>query len=132
MDPSIGRSTRLRDDTGQISGWLVKLVVFIFVGGFLLIETASVFLARGGAVETASAAAEAAAYAALTGDDPKAAALITVNEKGDTLLSVAVDPIGRTATVSVRKKAKTFLIHKIDYFKKFTTHEATETRKFPQ
>ncbi|MEO7803264.1 MAG: hypothetical protein ABIS18_02185 [Actinomycetota bacterium] len=131
MDPSISHSTHLRQDTGQIAGWLIKLLLFIFIGGALLIETAGVLLNRGGAIETASEAAEAAVFAAKSGGDPDEAALTVVKDKGGKLISVAVDPNARTATVTVRKRAKTLFIHKIAYFKKFTVFEATETRKFP-
>lgn len=132
MDPANFRSTVIEDEGGQIAGWLVKLVVFILIGGGLVIETASVLIAKANVVETATIAASAAAFAAKTGADAEEAARSTADEKGAELVSAEVDTGTRTVTVVLRRKAKTLFIHNIDYFDKFIVQEATATRKISE
>ncbi|MCA1838727.1 MAG: hypothetical protein ABR507_11820 [Actinomycetota bacterium] len=120
-------------ESGQIAGWLVKLVVFIAIGGMLILEAGGVLVARGTVADAAHSAANDAAFAMKTTfSQPEAekAARETAQEKGSTFFSLTVDQQARTVTVELTRNANTRLVQHISFLKKYAVARARATKSF--
>lgn len=128
-------SQRLSFDSGQIvTGWLLKIVVSLVIAATVLTESAGVLLAKGSASDAAANAASDAAFAIKANQasaaDAESVARETATAKGTEFVSMSIDTSAKTATVTVRKKAKTFLVQHIGPLKKYAESVATETRPY--
>lgn len=128
------RRTALTGESGQISGWLVKLVIFIGLAGILVIEAGGVLVAKGSVAETASGAAAEAAFAIKTRgvrEDPEIAARAFTEEKGCEFVSITYDQAAQTVSVTVQRKAKTYIVKHIDFLaKKYAVAKSTSTKSY--
>lgn len=127
--------TALMEESGQISGWLVKLVIFIGLAGILIIEAGGVLVAKATVTETAEGAAAEAAFAIKTRggirEDPEVAARAFTEEKGCEFVSITYDQAAQTVSVTVQRKAKTFIVKKIDFLaKKYDVAKSTSTKSY--
>lgn len=106
---------RVQGDRGQVSSWVVKLVVWGGILGFLFLEVGSVVLNR---VQTQDLAGQAATEANLAYDGARGVeaaeqrAVEFVGEKAE-VLDVSLDPTSSQLSVTIRKTARTFLIHRV-------------------
>lgn len=120
-------------EQGQISNWLVKIVVFLAIAGVLVIEGGAILVARGSAADAAQGATSEAAFAIKTQgirSDPEGAAREFATSKGVEFVSISYDQAASTVTVTVRRKAKTFLTHKIEPLKKYTVATSSFTKSY--
>jgi hypothetical protein len=118
------------DDRGIVINWLVKVAVAFIIVGLILFEIGAVVIVRTTAGETASKAATEAGFRYRdTGDVNRAADVAReyVESQGAEFISYSVDPEGTTSTVSVRKRAKTIFLQRIEPLKKYTVATATES-----
>lgn len=124
----------LAEEAGQISSWLVKLVIFIGLAGIVIIEAGGVLVAKGSVTETAAGAAAEAAFAIKTRgirEDPEVAARAFTEEKGCEFVSITYDQAAQTVSVTVQRKAKTYIIKNIDFLaKKYAVAKATSTKSY--
>lgn len=122
-------------DSGQIViGWLAKVIVGLLVVGLVLFEVVGVLVARGTAADTASKAAQEAGFTYRDSRDVRRAeqtARSFVEKEGGEFISFSVDTRDRTATVTVRRVAKTFFIHRIGALKKYTIATSTQSSPLP-
>lgn len=120
-------------DSGQISNWLVKLVVFIGIAGMLIIESGGVLVAKGSVADTGEGAASEAAFAVKTRGvqgDPESVARSFVESKGCEFVSITYDEAAKTVSVTVRRVAKTYIIQHIGPLKKYKVATYTGTRSY--
>jgi hypothetical protein len=118
------------DDRGIVINWLVKVALAFIIVGLILFEIGAVVIVRTTAGETASKAAIEAGFRYRDTRDVNRAADVAreyVERQGAEFISYSVDPDGTTSTVSVRKRAKTLFIQRIEPLKKFTVANATES-----
>lgn len=130
----MGRLRQLRQDDGIVIDWLVKLVIFLLIAGFVVFEAAAVLLVRATTADTASeAAVEAGFVYRNTRDEERAQneAEAYMNSEGVELVAFRVDEEADELVVTGRKKAKTLLIHNFDFFEDMVTAEMTESAPLP-
>lgn len=121
-------------DSGQVTSWLVKVVIGFAVAGLLAFEGGAVMINRLTARDTASKAAQEAGFAWRdSGDYQRAetAARAQAESERTTLEKLEINVAARTSSATVRKRAKTLLIHNIGFLKKYTVTTATESAPFP-
>jgi Flp pilus assembly protein TadG len=115
-------------------GWLIKIVVVFGILGLIVFEGGSVVLNRLTARDTASKAAQEAGFAYRDSSDQQRAeqaARQTAEAEGTTLVKLEVDIQNRTTTATVRKKAKSIVIHNIGALRKYLTVTVSEKAPFP-
>lgn len=120
-------------ESGQISNWLVKIILVLAIAGVLIIEGGAVLVARGTSAEAAQEAASEAAFEIKTQgirSDPEAAAREFATSKGVEFVSITYDQAAAKVTVTVRRKAKTLFIHKIEPLKKYTVATSSFTKSY--
>lgn len=132
MDHKPGFAPRALSESGQISNWLVKLVVFIGIAGMLIIEGGGVLVAKGSVADTSEGAASEAAFAIRTRGvqgQPEDLARQFAESKGCEFVKIEYDNVAKTVSVTVRREAKTFIIQYIGPLKKYkvATHRATRS-----
>ena len=118
---------------GQISNWLVKIIVLLAIVGVLVIEGGAILVARGTTAEAAQGATSEAAFAIKTQgirSDPESVAREFAASKGVEFVSIAYDQAASTVTVTVRRTAKTFVAHKIGPLKKYTVATSSFTKSY--
>lgn len=123
-------TTALSQRGGIITGWLLRLVIGLALLGVVVFEFGAVVIARVGVDGTAQTAAREAALvygSSQNVETAKAEAAKKAKEGGATLSSFEVSQDGTTVTVTLERKARTFLIHKIGALKKYATVRATDT-----
>lgn len=133
MDRKLGFASRALNESGQISNWLVKLVVFIGIAGMLIIEGGGVLVAKGSVADTAEGAASEAAFAIRTRGvqgDPEDLARQFAESKGCELVKIEYDNAAQTVSVTVRREARTFIIQYIGPLKKHTVATYRATRSY--
>lgn len=116
-----------------MSGWIVKLVVFIFVIGFVIMEAGAVFVSKATVQEAAVGAAGEAAFAIKTrgvSGEPEALAREYAKEKGSEFVSITYDNAARTVTVTLSRRAKTLVIHRFDFFSKHIVATSSSTKSY--
>ncbi|MGH2703539.1 MAG: hypothetical protein ACRDJ4_00140 [Actinomycetota bacterium] len=115
-------------------GWLIKIVVVLGILGLIVFEGGSVVLNRLTARDTASKAAQEAGFSYRDSTDQQRAedaARQTAEAEGTTLVKLEIDLQNRNTTATVRKKAKSLLIHNIGPLRKYLTVTVSETAPFP-
>lgn len=120
-------------ESGQISNWLVKIVIFLVVAGVTVIEGGAILVARGTSADAAQGATSEAAFAIKTQgirSNPEAAAREFAASKGVEFVSISYDQAAATVTVTVRRKAKTLFTHKIEALKKYTLATSSFTKSY--
>ena len=119
-----------RTDAGQISSWLVKLVLGVAIVGFLVLEFGAVVVNRLQIGDIASTAGtEAGLYYSNTKDEEaaKGVAEAYVKKNGAELVAFDVVLERNEVVVTARKNASTRLIHKISALEGLVEIETTET-----
>lgn len=105
------------DDRGQVSSWLVKLLVGMAIVGFIVIEFGSVLINR---VQAADIAGQAATEAGLVYsnrrniDAAEKRAEEFCEQNGAEFVDLAVNEQEDTISVTLRKEASTRVLHRID------------------
>lgn len=133
MDLQTHPTKVLMRESGQISNWLVKIVVLLAIAGVVVIEGGAVLVARGQTADAAQGATAEAAFAIKTQGirgDPEAEARAFATSKGVEFVSISYDQAAQTVTVTVRRKAKTQFIHKIGALKKYTVATSAYTKSY--
>ena len=113
-----------------VIGWLVKLVVSLAIVGLVAFEGGAIVVARVQADGTANDVANEAAIVYARGanaDAAEKAARAEAERAGVTFISFSVVDDGRAVAVTVEKKAKTLILHRIGSTRSWT--EARSTRK---
>lgn len=136
MDRKPRSTSRALSETGQISNWLVKLVVFLGIAGLVIVEGGGVLVAKASVADTAEGAATEAALAIKARGvqgDPEELAKAFAESKGCKLVKIEYNNAAQTVTVTVRREARTFLIQHIGPLEKYTvaTHKATRSYAGP-
>lgn len=124
---------RAREDAGIILDWLAKLILFIGLGGVILVELLGILLARYHAAEGASTAVNQAAFAIRSGGvegDPRAVAVEGAKRHGTELVSMTSNGESKTVSVTVRRKARTFFVHRFRSLQKWTSVTVTDEASF--
>lgn len=121
----------MNDDGGIILGWLFKLLVGLAIFAVVAFEAGSVIIVR---VQVDGIAADAAneaggEYASSRSPDRAEQVAAAVAARGDaSIVAFDVSSDGRTVSVTVEKRAKTLIIHRIASLRRFlvarATHEA--------
>jgi hypothetical protein len=120
---------RLADERAQVGSWLVKVIIWVGLVGFLVIEFGSVLVNR---VQAQDLASEAAVEANLMDDrsprleTARARAEEFVGDKAE-VLEVSVDRAAGTLSVTLRKQARTFVVHRIEALEGLATVTVTES-----
>lgn len=123
----------LRDDSGQISSWIVKLVVFLLLAGLVVMEGGGILFLRLSLPDAAREAAQQAAFTLDQGgsdEDAELAARQFADTKGAKFVSMIHNPRDKTVTVTLEKKSRSFVIHRIGPLKKFTTLEVSGSKQY--
>jgi len=124
---------RIDPDSGQVSGWIIKLVVSFFIVAVAIMEVGAVLVSKATVQEATLGAAAEAAFAIKTqgvNGDPETLARAYAKEKGSEFVSITYDKAARTVTVKLSRKAKTLFIHRFDYFSKYTTATSSATKSY--
>lgn len=118
------------DDDGQVSSWILKLLFWVAVVGFVLIEFGSVLIIR---VQAGDIAGQTAQEAGLVYDrrdyeaaEARAEAYAEQNDAVYVDDSLEVRTEDDEICVTVRKTASTVLLHRIGALEGLTEAEATE------
>jgi mannitol-specific phosphotransferase system IIBC component len=124
----------MRGEDGIIVGWILRIVVGVAIAGLLLFEAGAVVIATVNADNAArSAAQEAVATYAHSHnlEDAKKDAQKQAAAEDAVVVEFSATSAGAggqsSATVTVRKTAKTLFIHKIGFLKRFASSTATST-----
>lgn len=115
---------------GIITGWLLRLVIGLVLLGVVVFEIGAVVIARVGVDGTAQTAAREAALiygGSRSVEAAQAEAAQKAKEGGATLAEFSISQDGTQVTVTLERKAKTFIIHKIGALKKYATVRASDT-----
>lgn len=118
------------DDSGQVSSWLLKILFWVAVVGFVLIEFGSVVIVR---IQTGDVAGQTAQEAGIAYSnsgfqraEARAEEYAELNDSTYVDDSLAVDRENDEICVTVQKTASTFVIHRIGALEDLTEAEATE------
>lgn len=133
MDRTARLSEKMTSESGQISSWLVKLVVFLGIAGILIVEIGGILVAKGTAVDTAEGAASEAAFAIKArgvSGDPETVARQFADTKDCEFVKIEYNQAAATVSVTVKRTAKTYITHRIGPLKKYTVSVATGTRSY--
>ena len=131
MSTTIGTAPhrRFADERGQVGSWVIKVIVWVGLVGFLVIEFGSVLVNR---IQAQDLASEAAVEANLMDDRSpnleraRARAVEFVGDKAE-VLEVTVDRATSTLSVTLRKQARTFVIHRIEALAGLASATVTES-----
>lgn len=123
------------DERGQVSSWLVKLLVSVAIGGFLLLEGGSMVVNR---LQAGDIAGQAASEAGIVYEnrgnfdraEDRAADFVVENNGEFVAFEVAQD--GESVSVTVRKTATVFLVDRFEVFDDMVTVEVTESAPIRQ
>lgn len=113
----------------MITGWLLKMVLTIFLVGFALVEAGSPLVTRAQLDDVAHDAADNAALDLLAhrdADRARATAQEIASEQDATLKDFAIDSSGKVR-VTVEREARSFLLKKWDRTKGWYDVEVTAT-----
>lgn len=118
------------DDAGQVSSWLLKILFWVAILGFVLIEFGSVVIVR---IQTGDVAGQTAQEAGIAysnrGFERAEARAEEYAELNDAVYvddSLEIRQEDDEICVTVRKTASTVLIQRIDALEDLTEAEATE------
>ncbi len=120
---------RIRTEDGQVSSWLIKLIIVVGVVGFALLEGGAVVINRIQAQDAAGRAASEAGFVYSNRGDVDAAtrrATDIVEQLGAEFVGLAVDQADREVAVTVTKTANTRLLHRFEQTAGLTEAEVTE------
>jgi len=122
-------------ESGLITRWLVRLVIFLSLGGLFVIEVGGILFAKGSASAAAQTAATEAAYTMRNGSESveaaaQAEAARVAEEKQCELTAFSLDPATQKVRVEVKREAKTFLVHRIEPLEKYTVATATHSSSY--
>ena len=123
-----GRTTA--SDSGQVSSWLIKLILGVAIGGTIVLEFGAVGINRLQAGDIASTAASEAGITysvSNSRDSAEERAEEEVERNGAELIGFNVSLERDEVSVSLRKRASTRLIHRITALEGLVTVEVTET-----
>ncbi|MFA5786029.1 MAG: hypothetical protein WDA71_03445 [Actinomycetota bacterium] len=119
---------------GIITGWLLRILVGFFIAALLLFDGGSIIITRVQVDGDTENAAREGALAAHEGLDAACeAAKNTVAPVGGTVVegSCAIDPDGRTFTVTIEKTAKTLFVKHISPLRHFALARASREMPIP-
>lgn len=125
-------TTRTGQGGGIITGWLLRLTIGLILLGLVFFEAGAVVVARVGVDGTAQTAAREAALVYGGGRNAelaRAEAEKAAVQGGAKLVEFTIAQDGQEITVTLERKAKTFVIQKIGPLKKFSTVRASDTAK---
>lgn len=129
MSVRSGARTAVGREAGDIiTGWLLRLTVFLLVASFVVFEAGAVLV---NAITTTDAAQQVAHAAATTyradrsTDAARSTAEEVAVEKGVELVDLAVER--DVLSVTVRDRARTLIIHEVAALERFLVREATST-----
>lgn len=116
---------------GIVTGWIFKLLLSLALVGVIAFEFGAVIIAR---VTVDGVASEAAGEAALVYgrgqnvEAAEAAAREYTESRGATMTGFTIENDGRAVTVSVEKRARTLLLHRVGTTKSWTVARTTRRR----
>ncbi|HVE92643.1 MAG TPA: hypothetical protein VNE62_10160 [Actinomycetota bacterium] len=117
-------------EAGQVSAWLVKMLLAVAVVGFIVLEGGSLVFNRLQAPDIAATAAQEAGLVYSNSnvfEAAKATAEEYVTKNGGEFVEFKVDPVGRRVSVRMKKTAKTFVVKKIERLHPLAVVEVTES-----
>lgn len=120
---------RIRAEDGQVSSWLIKLIVIVAVVGFAVLEGGAIVVNRIQAQDIAGRAATEAGFVySGRGDVDAATARATevTEQLNAEFVALAVDQGAREIAVTVKKTANTRLLHRFEQTAGMTVAEVTE------
>lgn len=123
-----GRADIIRDASGQVASWLIKLLVIIVVLGFVVIEVGAVVANR---LQVQDIADQTAAEAGIVYVDRRsveaaeARAEEYAEENDAEFVELSVDVQQREISVTLEKRASTRVLHRISAFDDMLTPRAT-------
>lgn len=123
-----GSRSRFADERGGIvTGWLVRLVIFVGIFAFVVFEIGAVAVNSVTVDDSVREVARAASIAYRTGtiEDARDAAVSASSDRGVELVEVVVD--GDDLSVTVRGEAATIAAHRWSALEGFTVRETTTT-----
>lgn len=106
----------------MIAGWLLKVVVVLAVIGVVFVEVGSPVIAHFQVDSAAHDAADDASSNLFHGGNPdtaRDAANQDAAKEGAMVESLTIDPDGRTVHVRLLKHARSFVLKKVGWFKKW-------------
>ncbi|MGH2772864.1 MAG: hypothetical protein ACRDIU_07000 [Actinomycetota bacterium] len=113
----------LRDESGIVVGWLIKILLMLAIAGLIVLEGGSLLWVRYTVSSAAQGAAQEGALDIKTKGqlaNPEVAIREYIKEKDVELVTFSIDTSARTVSVIVRKQAQTFVVKRIDALKKYT------------
>jgi hypothetical protein len=116
---------------GIVTGWIFKLLISLALVGVVAFEAGAVIVARVTVDGVASEAAGEAASAYARGQNAGAAEAIAKEyaaSHGATMVGFTIENQGRAVTVTVEKRARTILLHRIGATEKWTVARTTHRR----
>src|SRR5436309_1670093 len=115
---------------GIVLGWFFKIIIMLAILAVVSFETGAIIVARVTADRVAiDAATEAAQVYSSTGSEEKARdAADQIATKDDVqVVDFKVIASGTYVSVTVRKKASTFIVQHIGFLKRFATADSTHS-----
>lgn len=115
-------------ETGQVSSWVLKLILGVAIVGFLLIEFGSVVITRLQAGDVAGQTAQEAGFTYDRGnlEAAEARAEAYAEENDAEFVDLELRREDEEICVTVRKTASTIVIHRIGFLEDLTESEASE------
>ncbi len=121
-----------REDGGIVSGWLVRITLFVLILGFIVYEVIATAITAVTVDGAARDVAQAAATAYRDSDEQtpaaEAAAAQQAAASGVELISVTIE--ADDIVVAVTDRAPTIVIHELGWFEDMTTPNATARRRW--
>ena len=120
---------------GIVVGWLAKIVVSLAIIGAVAYEGGAIVFARVNADTAATDVSGEAAFAYSHAHDTaqaEDAARAQAKQSGVSLVAFSVDPVGKTVTVTVEKRARTLLLQRLSFTKSWTVVRTTRRRAIPE
>lgn len=110
---------------GIVTGWLLRIVVFLLALAFVIFEGGAIAINSITAEDAAREVARAAATAYRGSsqiDAAESAGVAAARERNVRLVEITID--GDSLSVTVRSTARTLVLHEIDLFDRFTVRES--------
>jgi hypothetical protein len=110
---------------GIVTGWLLRIVIFLAVLSFAIFEGGAIAVNSITAEDAAREVARVAATAYRSSgeiDAAESAGVAAARERSVRLVEITID--GDSLSVTVRSTARTLVLHEIEMFDRFTVREA--------
>jgi hypothetical protein len=121
-----------RGERGDIVvGWLLKLLVSIAIVGLVAFEAGAIVVTHVTAESAANEAATEAAFVVGRGgriQDAEDAARAEAAKQGVTLIAFSVTPDRELVTLTIEKKARTLLLHRLSWTRSWTVVHTDKRR----